>query len=127
MTGRTRRRRLLVLAAPAAAVGLMLLACPGEGPGSSESVRVYEVRGVVRSVSGPEVREPWLEIRHEAIPEFEGPDGDVEGMPAMSMEFKLAEGLSAAELAPGDRILFRLEIDWNAPRPARIVAFEKLP
>ncbi len=76
----------------------------------------------MRSVSADSVH-----IRHEAIPAFRDPGGEIVGMTAMSMDFALASDVSAEKLQPGDKISFTLEVDWDADQPARITALEVLP
>lgn len=92
------------------------------GPDTAGQVATYRVRGVVRSVG-----DGSLHIRHEAIPEFRDPSGDVVGMEAMSMEFAVDDAVSLEGLNAGDKAAFELTVDWEAPQPARITALEVLP
>lgn len=110
-----------------AALLMLTIAAVGCGNRQAESdatgqAATYRVRGVVRSVG-----DGSLHIRHEAIPEFRDPSGDVVGMEAMSMEFALDAGVSTDGLSPGDTVAFDLSVDWDAPQPAAITALEALP
>ncbi len=68
-----------------------------------------------------------LMLRHEAIDGFVDRDGKAVGMDPMSMPFPVAEGLSLADLKPGDFIRCTLEVDWQQRSPVKISAIEKLP
>lgn len=114
---------------PAAIAVLLSLVAPTAGceggaaePPPDGETASYRVRGVVRAVG-----ENSLQIRHQAIPDFRDPSGDVVGMEAMSMDFALAAGVVTDELNSGDKVEFELSVDWDAPRPAVITALEELP
>ncbi len=108
-----------------------ILACGGgAGEDAGETVaaelRVYTVRGVLRSLPEPESERPEILVRHEAIDDFVGVNGEVVGMDSMSMPFPLASGLDLTGIAPGDKVMLRLEVDWSADEPARVTAIDKL-
>ncbi len=116
-------------------LGLLVLVTLGGCPGASREpagetaaseVRVYPVRGVLRSLPAPESERPEILVRHEAIDDFVGINGEVVGMDSMSMPFPLAPGLDLSGVAPGDKVLLRLEVDWAADEPARVTAIERL-
>ncbi len=75
----------------------------------------------------PEGPNADLLIRHEAIDGFADRDGKKVGMDPMSMPFPVAEGLSLAEVHPGDVVRCTLEVDWQQRSPVTITALEKLP
>jgi len=85
----------------------------------------YVARGEIARLAPPEAG-PGLSIRHEAIPDFRDRTGAVVGMSSMVMHFPVAEGVSLAGLAPGDKIRFRFVMDWEATR-FEIESIEKLP
>ena len=111
----------------ATTLGMSLVACSQEhhtkiSAVAESSANSYQARGVVRHVG-----DGSLQIRHESIPEFRGPDGEVVGMSAMTMDFALAEGVDVENLTPGDKIGFRLTIDLDADIPAWVDSVEVLP
>jgi Cu/Ag efflux protein CusF len=112
-------------------LGIALVACGGEDRRqdreSSTPLQTYTVRGEVAVLPGPDRPPGRITIRHEAIPEFVGPSGEVVGMEAMTMHFQLAEGVSTADLAPGDPILFTFEVDWASGSLPMVVRLEALP
>jgi hypothetical protein len=68
-----------------------------------------------------------LVIRHEAIPDFAGIDGAQVGMSSMAMPFPVAPAVSLEGIAPGDKIAFTLEVDWDGDPAYRVARLEKLP
>ncbi len=48
-------------------------------------------------------------------------------MHSMTMEFTVDESVDLSTVAVGDKIAFRLEIDWSADAPARVIELEPLP
>jgi protein SCO1/2 len=81
------------------ALAALASACP-------RGVRVYDARGVVRDVQKEYAQ---LVIEHE----------DIEGlMPAMTMNFGVADPALLETLEPGDRIEFRLEV---TPKSYRVL------
>ncbi len=95
-------------------------------PASGAGARRYTVRGEVVRVapSGPGGAE--VSIRHEPIPDFVDRGGAVVGMAAMVMPFPVAPGVSLAGVEPGDKVRFRLAMDWERNR-MEIEALEELP
>ena len=117
--------RVLLAACLTGVVGAVACADPATESAATEPQSegsTYQARGVVRFVAADSVH-----VRHEAIPEFRDPDGEVVGMTAMSMDFALAPDIATEDLQPGDKIAFTLEVDWDADQPARITAVEVLP
>lgn len=76
-------------------VVLLCLAACGDPEPPPEAGRTYEVRG---EVLGSRFDGAALRIRHEEIPGY---------MEAMTMDFKLKDPASAANLQAGDKIRFR--------------------
>ena len=118
----TRRPAAVFLALLVAACGTQDAAAPPGPPDQS-----YTVRGVVVALPTEGARVAYLSLRHEAIPEFVGREGDVVGMDSMTMPFALADPALAAGLAPGDEVEATLEIRWEADEPATLTRVEPLP
>ena len=107
---------------------VLVVGCGGETTQQSDvPPRSYEMRGMVRQISAPDVEERQIWIHHEAIPEFVDIRGNSAPMDAMTMPFHLSESVNLSEVEPGDRVAFRLDVDWSASVPARIGALELLP
>lgn len=87
----------------------------------------YEMRGVVRKISAPDVEERQIWIHHEAIPEFVDIRGNSAPMDAMTMPFHLTAAVDLSKVEVGDKVSFRLDVDWSASVPARIGHLENLP
>ncbi|HZW08912.1 MAG TPA: copper-binding protein [Phycisphaerales bacterium] len=94
------------------------------GDSSAPVVQSYTVRGQVVSVPTPERPIDDLQIRHEAIPNYADRKGDVvvnskgeRGMRSMTMGFPVAEGVSLAEIAPGDPVEFTFVVTWGENYP----------
>ncbi len=105
-----------------------LAACSGAaervGNDGAAVVQRYELRGEVTRL--PSAAEPALSVHHEAVPGFVGIDGEVVGMESMTMPFPLAEGVALEGVAPGDRVRFTLEVEWEGDPPYRITRIEEL-
>jgi Cu/Ag efflux protein CusF len=112
-----------------AAAALALGACAGGGGAAPAAgdVDIYETRGVVVRVPDPADPLSNLAIRHEAIDDFRSIDGEVVGMGSMSMPFPLADGVELGAIAPGDKVAFTLEVEWEGEPPYRVSRIEKLP
>lgn len=117
------------LSATLAAAALALGACAGGGGAAPAAgdVDTYETRGVVVRVPDPADPLSNLAIRHEAIDDFRSIDGEVVGMGSMSMPFPLADGVDLGAIAPGDKVAFTLEVEWEGEPPYRVSRIEKLP
>ena len=111
-----------------ACTGLALSACsPDESASLPPVVHTYDVRGVVRQLPRPEAPQPEIWIHHESITDFVDINGKVKGMDSMTMPFFPAQELSLEGIAVGDKVTFKLEVDWQAMPPAHVTAIEKLP
>jgi Cu/Ag efflux protein CusF len=117
------------------AVGLLLLAggfaaCDSQPTGTRDETpppASYQLRGIVRQVDLGSIGRTQLSIHHEAIPDFVGLTGEVEGMKAMTMPFTAAESVDLTGVEPGSKISFELTVDWSAPEPALITKLQVLP
>lgn len=106
---------MLMLRVAAAACSLIAAACGDDDrTPTTPPDQTYTTEGRVERLPrrGAEIRD--ISIAHEAIPEFRDREGREVGMEAMTMQFEVAEPVSLAGLAPGDRVRFTFEIRWNA-------------
>lgn len=114
---------------------LLLGACGGGEPaetGEDEAAgpadQSYTVRGEVVAPPDRERRGVrQLRVRHEAIPDFVGFDGEVVGMASMTMPFPVAPDVSLEGVEPGDPVELTFEVRWEGSPPLRIVGLRKLP
>lgn len=104
---------------------------------SARDIDRYQTRGVVVQLPS-ETND--LQIRHEAVPEFRGPGGEL-GMNVMTMPFWPPQGVepdpervadfSLEGVEPGDKVLVTWEVvyDTDAMRPLGFyaTAIEELP
>lgn len=124
------RRSLSAISCSLVALTTLLAACGGQTQVSDDDLpppAAYEVRGLVRQVKEQSIGRTQLSIHHEAMPEFVGIQGEVEGMKSMTMPFTVAETVDLEGVAPGTKVLFQLTVDWSAPEPALITGIEVLP
>ncbi len=96
------------------------------------------MRGEVDSLESPTTD---FRVHHEAIPEFIGPTGTIQGMGPMIMAFWPPQGLSLEQarvtsldlgaVAPGDKVALTFEVihdpDTHAIKGYYATAVEKLP
>lgn len=126
--GATRAAGTTAAAVVLALAALGSVACGGESASTTAAAgpdAVYEVRGEIARLPEPGSTDVW--IRHEAIPDFRNASGETVGMDSMTMPFGVDPQTPFDELAVGDRIAFRLELDWDAPSsPSRVVDVRKL-
>lgn len=127
----TAGRRAARAGAALAAAALVAAGCAGNGgnaaPATSAEIETYESRGVVVRVPDPADPLSDLVIRHEAIDDFRGIDGEVVGMRSMSMPFPVAPGVDLTAIEPGSKVAFTLEVEWEGEPPYRVVRIEELP
>jgi Cu/Ag efflux protein CusF len=116
-----------VLALTTLLATVAVAACSGGGGSTTgepaSPPKAYEGRGLVRKVAGSHE----LLVHHEAIHDFTDINGNVVGMDSMTMPFMVDDAIDLSDVAPGDKISFRLEVDWDAPEPARITRIEMMP
>lgn len=118
------RRELKVdLALTCGAVLLLAAACAQEAKGG----RDYTVRAQVVQTPDPAKHADGLYLYHEAIDDWMGRSGEVEGMDPMSMPFPVATGVPLAEIQTNDKVEVTLHVDWNADTPVEITRIRELP
>lgn len=89
---------------------------------------IYTVRAEVVALPDPKrTDDRQLRVRHEAVPDFVGFEGEVVGMASMAMPFPLAEGLELEGIEAGDPVEMTFEVRWEGAAPLRIVALRELP
>jgi hypothetical protein len=103
---------------------LPLLAAGCAGRTEEPAGHTYTVRARVAQLP---YQGSGLYLEHEAIDDFRGRSGKVEGMHAMTMPFPLAEGLSLEGIKPDDIVEIQLHVDWEADLPVQITAIRELP
>ena len=126
----TRNRSQGAILASLSALVVLLTSCGEQSQVSNDQLpppATYEVRGLVRKIKQQSIGRTQVSIHHEAIPEFVGIKGQVEGMKSMTMPFTVAESVDLEGIAPGTKIVFELTVDWSAPEPALITGIEVLP
>jgi hypothetical protein len=111
------RRTLFLLAV------LSLAGCSGR----EESGRTYTVRGQVTQLPDPKNPGTGLYLNHEAVDDFVGRDGEMEGMNPMNMPFPVDEKVPLEGIGVGDVIEFKLHVDWEAEPAVEIVEIRELP
>lgn len=114
--------RLAVLIALAALV-LASSACKQEPEAPAAQ---YTVRGEIKTLPEPG-GSPVLYVHHEAIPTFVTREGQQRGMMSMTMPFAVADGVSLADLAPGDKVEMTFAVHWDQNPPTRVTAIRELP
>lgn len=93
-------------------------------------VHSYTVRGQVVTV--PVAGDPRTEFsaRHEAIPEFKGPGGEL-GMNTMVMPFPLKDGVSLDGIEVGDKVEITFEVIYDTAKQTPVdwdaVGVKELP
>ncbi len=108
--------RSLGIAALAGAAALALAGCKDKQPAAKPTTEVhtYTTRGQVAQipVAGDD-RTEFL-VRHEAIPEFRGPQGE-RGMDTMVMPFPIRDepAVSLDGVAPGDKVQITFDVVFD--------------
>jgi Cu/Ag efflux protein CusF len=106
----------------------LALACvaallPAVACGRARKGHDYTVRAMVVQPPDPST---GLYIYHEAIDNWVGHDGKVEGMDPMAMPFPVAQGVSLSGLQANDKVEVTLHADWEADTPVQITSVRKL-
>lgn len=104
-----------------------MIACSGPDDREPTEARRYQVRGQVVRPVDTSAAERSLWLTHEAIPDFVGIDGELEGMDSMTMLFVLDTSLETSGLTKGTKVRFELTVDWSAAQAGKITAIEILP
>ena len=114
-------RRALKPTLGVACVGILLLA---GGCGRARQGHDYTVRGMLVQ---PPSSQTGLYLYHEAIDDWVGRDGKVEGMDAMAMTYPVASGVSLAGLQANDKVEVTVHADWQSDQPVEVIRIRKLP
>jgi len=86
----------------------------------------YVVRG--RVVSLPSETSQYLQVHHEAIPDFVGSGGDTVGMEEMTMPFPwMHKSVDLGVLKPGDVVAITFEVRYKADPRSLVTGIETLP
>jgi hypothetical protein len=80
--------------------------------------------GIVRSVPAPGEALMFIEV--DDITGFKGPGGQSESISKMTLPFRVA-GNNVTHVHVGDRIVFDVEVDWDAATPGRILDLRPAP
>jgi Cu/Ag efflux protein CusF len=103
-----------------ACAGALLLAA---GCGRSGQGHDYTVRGLL--VQAPDSR-AGLYLYHEAIDDWVGRDGKLEGMDAMAMPYPVAPGVSLDGIKANDKVEITIHADWQSDTPVEVTRVRKL-
>lgn len=98
----------------------------GDEEPTSET-QVYEVRGVIQELPDPQDPLSGLYIRHEAIDDWVGMDGEIQPMDAMTMPFPVSEDVTFEGIATGDKVTFTLEVNYDADPAVQVTEMTRLP
>lgn len=103
---------------------IMALTAFGCGPKMEPGAHEYTVRAQV--VQPPDAK-TGLYIYHEAIDDWVGRSGKVEGMDTMAMPFPVAQGVPLEGIQANDKVEVKLHVNWESDRPVEITEVRKLP
>lgn len=87
--------------------------------------RAYTVRGVIEQLPDPKKPGSYLQIHHEAIPDFVS-NGQAVGMSEMSMPFPTAPGVSLDGFHIDDAVEFILEVQEKPRMDYRVTRMVKM-
>jgi hypothetical protein len=104
----------------------LLLAAAGCGKGEAKG-RDYTVRAQVVQAPDPANPAGGLYLYHEAVDDWVGRSGKVEGMDTMAMPFPVAKGVPLAGIQANDKVEVTMHVDWDAETPVQITRVRKLP
>lgn len=105
------------------ACGALLVSALGCGPKGEMGGHDYTIRGQV--TRPPENSSLW--IYHEAIDNWVGRSGKVEGMDTMLMPFPVAQGVPLEGIQANDKVEMKLHVDWESENPVEIREIRELP
>lgn len=103
---------------------IALIAALGCGPKTEPGANEYTIRAQVLQ---PPDAATGLYIYHEAIDDWVGRSGKVEGMDTMAMPFPVAQGVSIEGIQANDKVEVKLHVNWESDRPVEITEIRKLP
>ena len=106
------------------ACGAFLISTLGCGPKAEPGGRDYTVRA---QVVQPPSETTGLYLYHEAIDDWVGRDGKVEGMDTMAMPFPVAQDVPLEGLQANDKVEVKLHVNWTSDKPVEIREIQKLP
>lgn len=119
VSGNALRSFLLVALLPLIAAG-----CAGPVEKERATGHTYTVRARVQQLPA---QGGGLYLTHEAIDDWVGRSGKVEGMSTMTMPFPVAEGVSLEGIEPDDVVEVQIHADWEADPAVEITALRELP
>lgn len=88
---------------------------------------VYAVRGKIQELPDPQDPLSGLYIRHEAIDDWVGMDGEIQGMDSMTMPFPVADDVTFEGIEIGDKVTFVLEVNYDADPAVQVTEVTRLP
>lgn len=100
---------------------------PANAADRSAADASYTIRGRLTRLPQPGDSLREINVSHESIPDFKGPQGDVVGMMAMTMPFEVAPEVALEGLAVGDAVTMTLEMRWGNSPTALITTISELP
>jgi Cu/Ag efflux protein CusF len=103
---------------------LLAVGCTGRTETKSKTGHTYTVRARVEQLPA---QGSGLVLTHEAVDDWMGRSGKIEGMDTMTMPFPVAEDVSLAGIQPGDVVEVQLHVDWNADLAVQITSLRELP
>jgi hypothetical protein len=106
------------------ALAVLLLAA---GCGPKPTGRDYTVRAQLVQAPDPANPGAGLYLFHEAVDDWSGRDGKVDGMDSMAMPFPVAKGVPLAGLQINDKVEVTMHVDWTADTPVEITRVRELP
>ncbi len=105
----------------------LLLSCSGSDISNGTSVDQYVVRALLVRPVDTQAKDRVVWLRHEAIPNFVGISGEIEGMDSMTMSFFVGDNVDLDGLEKGDKIEFELSVDWSEEIPGKVTEIKVLP
>lgn len=111
-----RRTILIALVTAISAIGC--------GPKAEPGGHDYTLRA---QVVQPPSDATGLYLYHEAIDDWVGRSGKVEGMDTMAMPFPVAKGVPLEGIQANDKVEVKLHVDWESERPVEIREVRELP
>jgi hypothetical protein len=106
------------------ACGVLLISAAGCGPKAETRGRDYTLRAQVLQ---PPNATTGLYLYHEAIDDWVGRSGKVEGMDTMAMPFPVAQGVPLEGIQANDKVEVKLHVDWESEKPVEILEVRELP